>query len=274
MRKTDAVRRTLAGLLFALSYAALCLAVGGWLLQRTVFEPSASRSAARQILADSKVKDEVTKLVANATAEALGQDRMAVEALVATVASHPDGAKFMARFIGDAHAKLIGVRDEPVTIEPSELVLIVRHQAVAGLPAVVVPVERVGVLNVTRQILTWAVPLAAIAFVVLFLLGLTTHPERPALLRSLGFGLLVLAVVVVALGYLLPRYVVPLLTDSPWGRVPAVLADDWRNLVIGIVIVLLGAGGLLLSSAALMQRRRRWSTPINTYRYSEQRHWS
>lgn len=274
MSKTASVRRTLAGLLFALSYAALCVAAGGWLLQRTAFDPATTKSAAHEILKDSAIKNEVTKLVAEATASTLGQDPIAVEALVTTVANHPDGARFMEGFIGQAHAKLIGARDEPVTITPEEMVQIVRNQAVAGLPAVEVPVPRVGALNITRQILDWAVPLTAIAFVIFFLLGMTTHPDRSALVRSLGFGLLILAVVVIMLGYVVPRYAIPALTDSPWGRVPAVLADQWRLLVIGAVIALAAAGCLLLISAELIRRRRRWSTPINTYRYSEQRHWS
>jgi len=274
MSKTAPVRRTLAGLLFALSYAALCIAAGGWILQRTAFDPATTKSAAHEVLKDEPIKNEITKLIAGATASALGQNPIAVEALVTTVANHPDGAKFMESFIGQAHARLIGSRDQPVTITPEDLVQIVRNQAVAGLPAVEVPVPRVGVLNIARQILDWAVPLSAIAFVIFFLLGLTTHPDRTALLRSLGFGLLVLSVVLIVFGYLAPRFAIPALTDSPWGRVPAVLADQWRLLVIGAVVVFAAAGCLLLISAELIRRRRRWSTPINTYRYSEQRHWS
>lgn len=272
--KTAKVRRTLAGFLFALSYAALCVTVGGWLLQRAAFEPSATRGAARSILKDPQITDEITARIAEATADALGQDPLAVQAVVTTVAHHPDGARYLARFIGDAHAKLIGARSEPVVIEPDELVQIVRHEAVAGLDPVVVPIDEVTALSVVRQVLTWAVPVGAVAFVVLFLAGLTTHPNRAGLLRSLGFALLVLAVAIVLFGYLVPRYLISALAKSPWARIPSILAENAQALTIALVVILVGIGALLISLSAMIRRRRHWARPINTYRYTEQRHWS
>ena len=41
----------------------------------------------------------------------------------------------------------------------------------------------------------------------------------------------------------------------------------------GATVVLVAAGGALIVSAGMINRQRRWSTPNNTYRYSEERRW-
>jgi hypothetical protein len=38
-------------------------------------------------------------------------------------------------------------------------------------------------------------------------------------------------------------------------------------------VLLVGAVALIMSTSS-MQRRRRWSTPVSTYRYTEERQWS
>ncbi|MEI2706743.1 MAG: hypothetical protein V9E89_16185 [Ilumatobacteraceae bacterium] len=92
-------------------------------------------------------------------------------------------------------------------------------------------------------------------------------------MRSLGFGLMALGAAVTVMGYILPRFVVPAVSSSVWAKVPPILADEERWLVIGATVVLVAAGGALIVSAGMINRQRRWSTPINTYRYSEERRW-
>jgi hypothetical protein len=105
-------------------------------------------------------------------------------------------------------------------------------------------------------------------------LGLAAHPERSALFRSLGLGLLVLAVLAALLGYVVPKFLVPALGDTPYAGIPAALADDFLPKLIALDLLLIGAGLGLLASTGLMRRRKRWSTPVNTYRYQEERRWS
>jgi len=76
------------------------------------------------------------------------------------------------------------------------------------------------------------------------------------------------------LGYLVPRFIVPALSDSPWANVPARLADDSLPLLLGLEFVLIGGALALFAGTGMMQRRRRWSTPVSTYRYNEERRWS
>ena len=267
------MRRTLAGFLFTLSFISLCVAAGGWLLQRTVFDPDQTAEAAPQVLSDTDIRQTLATKIAEAAAPALGRSTIEVEALVNSVMDNPQGAAVVAAVLHDAHARMIGELDAPVFITPKQLVQIVRHEAVGELPPIVVKVPQIAVLDVVRVVLRWAVPLAAIAALVLFALGLTAHPDRAVLLRSMGVGLIALGVCVVALGYVVPKFVVPLLTDSVWAGVPPVLADHNRVLVFGLALVLVAGGVALIASAGMMRQQRRWSTPVNTYRYTEERRW-
>ena len=85
---------------------------------------------------------------------------------------------------------------------------------------------------------------------------------------------LTLATLVLLFGFVIPKFVPPLFTDSVWARVPPRLADDSLPLTIGAVLVLVGGGLALFVVSTRMSRSRRWSQPVSTYRYREERNWS
>lgn len=267
------MRRTLAGFLFALSYIALCLAAGGWLLQRAAFDPDQTAAAAPEILREPAIRKQLSTQIATATAKELRLSVIQAEALVNSVMDNAEGAEILSDILRAAHARLIGETRAPAQIPAKQLVQIVRDEHVGELPPVTVKVPRVAALDVTRAVLDWAVPLAAIAAIVLFVLGLTAHPDRPALVRSMGYGLIALGLCLGVLGYIIPKFLIPVLSDSIWVAVPARLADHQRWLVLAVVLILCAAGAALLASAGMMRQQRRWSTPINMYRYSEERRW-
>jgi hypothetical protein len=280
------VRRTLAGLLFGVAYVCASLAIGGWLLQRTAFSPDRTSSLAKTVLEDSKIRTEIVDLIADAASKRLhdqlpadqaptaDQIRTTINGYLADPTTAAAMSQEMAQIIHDAHAHLIGAQKAPVRITDTQVRDIVRTDAVIGMPPITLPVPEVGALSVTRQVLKWLVPTAAIAALVLGLLGLTTHPDRPALLRSLGFGMLLLAVLITLIGYIVPRFAVTAINKSPWARVPGKLADDALPLILALDFVLVGGGVALLMGSGLVRRRRRWSSPVSTYRYREERNWS
>ena len=272
------MRRTLAGFLFGLAYLCAALCVGGWFLQRTAFNPSRTADAAQDILQDEAIRTEVVDLVADNAAASLGVAPADLRTIINGYAVDPTTSAAMSRemagILEDAHAHLIGELDGPVLVTDAQVRNIVRSEAVMGMAPIVLPVPKVDALSTTRQVLDWLVPVAGIAAVVLGLIGLTTHPDRQALLRSLGFGMILLAVLVTVLGWVVPRFAIPALSDSPWARIPSKLADDALPLVIALDFVFVGAGIALLVGSGLVRRRRRWSSPVSTYRYHEQRHWS
>ena len=276
------MRRTLAGLLFGLAYACASLMLAGFLLQRTALDPDYSAEHADVILQNTAIKDELVGVIAADLAQqaatiAPGDPNLTEQALrdrVALVAGTKPGADLMKGVIHDVHAHLIGEQDEPVVISSQQLVDATQNQAMAIAQPIEVPVPTLGVLEVAASILGWLVPIAALATLALLVLGLAAHPERAALFRSLGLGLLLLGLVAALLGYVVPKFVVPALSDSPWADMPAALADDSLPLLVGLELLLVGVALALLVGTGMMRRRKRWSTPVSTYRYQDERRWS
>ena len=79
------------------------------------------------------------------------------------------------------------------------------------------PVEEVGVArHDPRTTLDWAVPIAAIVGGVALLLGLIAHPRKADAVFGIGMFCIVAGVVAVVLGYVVPVYLLPALTDNVW----------------------------------------------------------
>jgi hypothetical protein len=197
-----------------------------------------------------------------------------VGVVVGQVADTAPGAALLADILHDAHAHLIGDMDEPVLISPQQLVDVTRDQRASVLPAVILPVPRVGALAIADTVLGWLVPICALASLVFFALCFLAHPERPALIRTLGIGLVVLAALTFSFAWVIPRFVPPLLSDSVWARMPSRLADGALPLTLVGSVLLTGAGLAMFIGSARMGRSRRWSQPVSTYRYREERRWS
>ena len=272
------MRRSLAGLLFGIAFACASLAISGFLLQRTAFSPGNTADAAETVLDDGPIRDGLVHVVATATASQMYPDdpvaQANVGAVVAQVANTSPGAELMADILRNAHAHLIGETDETVQISPQQLVDITRDQRASVLPAVILPVPRVGALAVADTVLGWLVPVSGIAAVVFFVLCFLANPEKAVLIRTLGIGLVVLAALTLVFAWVIPRFVPPLLSDSVWARIPSRMADGALPLTLAASLVLTGAGLAMFIGSARMGRSRRWSQPVSTYRYREERRWS
>jgi hypothetical protein len=268
------VRRGLAGLLFFAAAVLLALAAGGWWLQRIAFDPSASEAVAREMFAHPELRDQLAAVVAPAAVEAVGMAENEVSLTVVNVAAHPQAAEFLADIVADVHARMVGAGG-PVQITGQQMVEIVRDQRAAALPAVTLPVEQVAVLDTIRTILRWLVPLAAIAGLVAAALGVLAHPARADAVFGIGVFCILAAVLAMTLGYVVPTFLVPVLSDNPWIEVIPAVADDQLRTVAGLSCVLAIVGVvLIISSAGFRRRKTSWSSPVRVNRYGEQRRWS
>jgi hypothetical protein len=267
------VRRTFAGLIFGIAYVCASIAISGWLLQRSAFDPDRTGDLADVVLQDNRIKTEIVNTIADAAASQRGLDKTETRKTVAIVAGTPQGAEFLSKVIHDAHARLIGQQKGPVRITGEQMVLLVRHQAVGDIPSITLPVPRVSALDTIRRILRWTIPFTALFALGFFVIGFMLHPNRAALVHSLGYGMVLLALLIAVLGYVVPRFALPALSDSMWADVPARLANDSLPLLVGMAIVLGGGGLMLLVGNGLLRRRRRWNAPVSTYRYREERRW-
>lgn len=276
IRETAPMRRGLAGLLFTMAAMCLALAAGGWWLQRIAFSGDAIGGVADVVVSDSAIRTELASTIADATARELGVGRGELRRTLDEYlrADSPETADVLERVVTESHARLIGLRDEPVQITSDEIVSIVRDERAAVIPAVTIPVEKVGVLSTIRVVLGWFVPLAAIAGALALLLGIVAHPRKADAAFGIGVFCLVAAVAAVLLGYVVPAYVVPEVTDNPWVGVIPEIAKDAVVMVIVVAVVLAVAGLALTLGAAAARRRKVWSQPVAVHRYADQRRWS
>lgn len=253
-------------------------------MQRAAFDPDLSSESAAVVLDDSTLEKEIVKFIVDNTAtfvvpttsENPLHDIERLRRLITKVANgyYTDGPQLFSKIVHDAHARMIGDTDAPVEITGEMLVPIVRNEAAMGITIIVLPVEEVKSLSLINHVLDWLVPILALVALLLALIAFASHPEKETLFRSLALGLIVIALLVAIVGYLVPRFVLPMLADSSWSNLPAGMADDSIPLLIVLEVLLIAGAGALIALGGMRRQRRRWSQPISTFRYNEDRRWS
>ncbi len=271
------MRRGVAALLFFIAAVCLALAAGGWWLQRVAFNPDISDDVVDVAMDNAPIRGEIARTIANASAATVGVPpldlRIEIERFLE--ADNPEIRATLASLLAQTQARLIGARDEPVQLTGPQLVPIVRDERVATMPPVTVPVERITALNVVRIGLRWFVPVAAIAGAVALLLGLVAHPRRSDAVFGIGMFCLFAAGAVVILGYLLPTFVAPELSDVVWLELMPAIARTTLPIILATAAgLLVAAFALMMISSAIDRRRRSWDKPIAVHGQSDQRRWS
>ncbi len=270
-----AVRRSLAGLLFGAAFFCACLALSGLLLQRAMYSPSDDRDTAEAVLADTTIRNELVRVITDAAATTLGRAPNELSATVTQVLSTKSGAALITDVLRDAHARIVGqLDDRAAVITTTQLVEVVRDERAATVPPVTLDIDEVSSFGLVSGLLDWVVPLCGIGTVVFLVLCLLSRPERAALVRTAGLGLVLLGALTIVFGYVVPTFLPTAISDSPWARIPSLVAADAAALTVFVALVLAGAGLVLFGMSARMGRSRRWSTPVSTYRYREERRWS
>ena len=268
------MQRSLAGVLFLLAAIALSVAAGGWWLQRTTLTPSDTSGQTEAILDDARIRAEIATVIAAATAPTLGQAPNEVAAFIDPIIDSRPGAAVMAEIVRDAHRRVIGERDLAVRITGAQMVEVVRDQRVVDLPPVTLPVPRVGTLDLLRHILTWLVPILAVAGAILMILAFITRPEKGELIRALGEFGVAIAVCLLVFAYALPVHIIPAIDDNTWTRAVPQLASRSLPVALGATAVFAVGGIVLILSSLGTGRRKQWSTPLAVGRYRDERSWS
>lgn len=276
IRETPGVRRSVAGLLFLVAAFLLALAAAGWWLQRVAFDTSRSADVADVVLEDDEIRGQVASIVAAEAAETLGvppaELRAAVEDYVRS--DDPEMRAVLATIVADSHARVIGERDEPVQITRAQLVQLVRNEGAVAVGPITLPVEEVTALSATRVALGWFIPVTAIAGGVALLVGLVAHPQRADAVLGIGVFCLVAAVAALGIGYALPVFLAPAISDETWLAIIPAVAHHALPIIAGAAILLVAVGIVLITAGAAARRRRLWSTPVSVGRYSDQHRWS
>jgi hypothetical protein len=271
------MRRGLAALFFFIAAVCLALAAGGWWLQRVVFDPDVSDDVVDVAMESSEIRGELARTMANASAATVGIPPLELRNRIESWmdADDPEVRAALASILADTHARLIGLRDEPVQITGPQLVPIVRDERVAVLPPVTLPVREITALNVIRIGLRWFVPVVAIAGGIALLLGLVAHPRRADAVFGIGMFCLFAAGAALVLGYLVPTFIAPELSDEMWlDLLPAVARTSLPLVLATAAGLVVAALVLVIFSSAIDRRRRSWDKPIAVHQQADQRRWS
>jgi hypothetical protein len=268
------VQRNFAGMCFLFAAVALGVAAGSWWLQYTVFTPSTTVANTQAILSDDEIRGEITTIVAAATATSLEQSPAQVAALVNPLIASRAGASVMSEIVRDAHARVIGNHDDPVRISAEQMVLIVRDQRVADLPAVTIPVAEVAAFRVLGNSLGWVAAVIGILGFIGMLLGIATRPDQGEVAKAIGELLISMGSSLLILGFLVPVLLLPNLDDTTWARSIPRLAGRGFPIIVMASLLILILGVVLTLRSSGSGRRKQWSTPLSVSRYRDDRSWS
>lgn len=272
--QTLPVRRSVGGLILLASGVFFALAISVFWLDRVAFTPEVDTDATFAIMSDEDIRLQLASVIAGATASDLGMSSNDLRDFVVSITGIRDGATEMRQFTADAHARLIGDRDEPVDITPAEQVQITRTERAAVLPAIRLPVEQVTAMKVVASATTWIWLISFGLAVLTLLLGIILRPERGEFAFAFGAGSALTGTLLFVIGYLVPAFVFPSIANDTWmGVFPQLAKHRLPATLIGaIAFIGVGTASILLTGGRRSRRQR--STPLATSRYRDQRSWS
>jgi hypothetical protein len=268
------VRRSLGGLFLLASGIFFALSIGTFWMERVAFTPEIDTDVTYAIMGDEDIRLQVASLIAGADAAELGMSSNNLREFIVSISRIRDGATEMRQFTADAHAKVIGDRDELVIITAAEQVQILRTERAAVLPSITLPVERVGTLAIIGSITSWTWLISFGLGAIALLLGLIVRPERGEFAFAFGAGTAATGASLILFGYLVPAFVLSSTSDDVWVSALPQLAKyrSGPTFIAALVCLVVGAAAILLTGGG--RQRRQQSTPLAATRYREQQRWS
>ncbi len=252
----------------------VALAVSTFWLQRVAFTPAADSGVAVAVMEDDGIRTEVATLIASADAPILGRSSARLREFIIQIASVDAGAALMSGVVEDAHARIIGDRDEPVQISAADQVAIVRTERVALAPPITLPVQEVGPIAIIDTITWWMTIVAAGLGLLTLLAGLVARPEKGEASLALGGGLAALALLLPLFGWLIPVALLPAVSDDTWVAIFPKLATESQLVTFGVAIGSLVLAVVVVAATSGARQRRQFSTPLAVGRYRETSRWS
>jgi hypothetical protein len=267
------VRSTLATWLFVSAAACASFAVCGWWLGHSVLSAGTAGDHADVVLEDPAIRNQISVVIAEATAAALGQTPTDVRAFADEILQIKAGAMVLDDVVEASYSRMLDERRQPVRINASQMVQVVRDDRASGVDSVILPVEPVGRLGTVKSILTWAVRVMAAIAVVCFVLAVFTRPERRDAFIGLASLFALTAMWAIVLGYVVPVHLLGNFDDGIWMQSLPRLAKAGFPLVLTTIIVcIVVALGLVATAGS--RRKRQWSTPMSFGRSNQQHRWS
>ena len=261
-------------MLLVSAFVFLAIAASSFWLSRVAFTPTSDTDTTRAILGDETIRDEIAAVIAGVDGPVLGQSPTELKEYIEQIAVIPAGAAVMSEFVGEAHAMVIGERDEPVQITGPQQVLVVRDERVAVVAPITLPVQEVGTIALVDTVVGWITIISVGLGVIALIAGMIMRPERGEFTLAAGIGLGTFGISVILLGYIVPLALLPAFSDTTWVGVFPRLANHWRTFTIAFGVIAIVVAGLIIFGTSSLRQRRQWSTPLAVGRFREDRSWS
>lgn len=267
------MRSTLATWLFVGAAACASFAACGWWLGHSVLSAGRAGDHADVVLEDPAIRNQVSVVIAEATASTIGQTPTEVRDLAAEILQIKAGAMVLDDVVEQAYSRMLDERRQPVRINAATMVEVVRDERAFTVDAVILPVEPVERFGTVKSVLTWMVRIAAAVAVVCFVLAVFTRPERRDWFIGLASLFAMTAAWAIVLDYVVPVHLLGNFDDGIWAAALPRLARDTFPLVLTTIIVcVVFALGLVATAGS--RRKRQWSTPVSFGRSDQKHRWS
>jgi hypothetical protein len=258
------MRRGLAGVILGLGLLAGSLAMSGWWFRSTMLQPERTERIANAVFDSPEVRAAVGRLIAKEVSDVTGQQTAEVDAFVQRRLT-ADDLSYLSSLVAKVHSAAVGSGPSQITLTTDMLTPLVGANVAqvvvdkTGGASITVPVVKP--LRSAREHLTpWLRGLLAVclgAIAAAFLL----HPSRPAVFRRIGWWLLGLTAWQLLLTWVVPKFVVPAVTDNPWallaGEVATVSAVEMRPALIALGVAGVGSLGAAWAWGTIERDRQR-----------------
>ena len=266
-------RRGLSRILVSLALVVASLAWTGLTLQRTVFDATRSERVIAALLDNQAVREALKRQLVGTADAALPEEvrgQITTEELngaVATALDDPRVRTAVEHALVDSHRYVIGEMDEPPLLDTTVIDGVLRERLAAVNPSVAAALPRIEPIRIAlpsaglspiakaRQLILDLTPLLALTAACAALAGLAISPNKPGVLRRIGFWAVSLGAVWIVLRFALPALAEKLLGDS--GVILAALAKALADGMGGPGVVLFGVGLALLGVASLVASMQR-----------------
>ncbi len=266
-------RRGLSRILVSLALVVASLAWTGLTLQRTVFDATRSERVITALLDNQAVREALKRQLVGTADAALPEEvrsQITTEELngaVAVALDDPRVRTAVEHALVNSHRYVIGEMDEPPLLDTTIIDSVLRERLATVNPSVAAALPQIEPIRLAlpsaglspiakaRQLIVNLTPLLALTAACAALASLVISPNKPGVLRRIGFWAVSLGAVWIVLRFALPALAEKLLGDS--GVILASLAKALADGMGGPGVVLFGVGLALLGVASLLARMQR-----------------
>jgi hypothetical protein len=242
-----------------------------WWLSHTILDVSRTQRVTHAVLADGDFRTFLAGKISPMVGLTLpGADQHAVDSQLADVLGRPEVQTQLEGFIVDVQRNLLGETDAPAVLSQADITRIVTAalpdvpaNELAALSGVSVNPPKVGALSSLRRLVHNKFGLLVALAAVSLAAAVALSRNRRQTLATVGRWLIGISLVHLLVLWIIPVYLVPAVTSSPWASLIAAVARALSSgLVTGLVILLVAGVGIVVADRVM--KKPGWTAEFET----------